>query len=347
MADSTKIVTGKAIGGYFNLELDSRGAFPHDEGILLNTGRNAIEYILRSLGNVTHVYVPYYTCIVVIEPLQKLGIDFSYYHIDKNLEIAEPISVAEGEYIIYTNYFGLKDKYVRELIESGIYKDRLIVDNAMAYYAPAWKDVPTAYCPRKFVGIPDGGIAYINNGIDVQEVDVSYDRVSHLIKRYDLDAEGGYQDFHVNEDGLMGQPIKRMSQFTQALMKSIDYEHVKSLRKRNFAILHKALAGSNALCLPEPDTYECPLIYPYLCNDEGLKKYLISKRIYVATYWPNTYDWCKPEDWERHLADCCLALPIDQRYDEADMQRIIDLIENYNTNMRDYERSNTLRGGGG
>lgn len=329
MADSTKIVTGKAIGGYFNLELDSRGAFPHDDGILLNTGRNAIEYILRSLGNVTHVYVPYYTCIVVIEPLQKLGIDFSYYHINKNLEIAEPISVAEGEYIIYTNYFGLKDKYVRELIESGIYKDRLIVDNAMAYYAPAWRDVPTAYCPRKFVGIPDGGIAYINNGIDVQEVDVSYDRVSHLIKRYDLDAEGGYQDFHVNEDGLMGQPIKRMSQLTQALMKSIDYEHVKSLRKRNFAILHKALAGGNALCLPEPESYECPLIYPYLCNDEGLKNYLISKRIYVATYWPNTYDWCKPEDLEWHLADCCLALPIDQRYDEADMQRIIDEIKTY------------------
>ena len=329
MADSTKIVTSKAIGGYFNLELDSRGSFPHNDGILLNTGRNAIEYILRSLGNVTHVYVPYYTCIVVIEPLEKLGIEFSYYHIDKNLEIADQISVSKGEYVIYTNYFGIKDKYVQDLIESGIYKDHLIIDNAMAYYAPAWKDVPIAYCPRKFVGIPDGGIAYMNNGIDVLEVDVSYDRVSHLIMRYDLDAEGGYQDFHVNEDGLMGLPIKRMSQFTQALMKSIDYEQVKSIRKRNFAILHKALGESNALCLPEPDTYECPLIYPYLCNDEGLKKYLISKRIYVATYWPNTYDWCKSGDWEWHLADCCLALPIDQRYDESDMLRIIEEIKTY------------------
>ena len=50
--------TSKAIGGYFNLELVSHGSFPHDDGILLNTGRNAIEYILRSLGEVKHVYVP-------------------------------------------------------------------------------------------------------------------------------------------------------------------------------------------------------------------------------------------------------------------------------------------------
>jgi len=319
----------KAIGGYFNLELASYGTFPHSDGVLLNTGRNAIEYILRSFGEVKHVYVPYYTCIVVVEPLQKLGIDYIFYRIDDKLEIADSVSLSDGEYIIYTNYFGLKDAYVKALIDSGIYKDHLIIDNAMAFYAPVWSGIPTAYCPRKFVGIPDGGIAYTNKSVEVAETDCSYDRVSHLIKRYDLDAEGGYQDFQTNEDKLMGQPIKYMSKLTRSLMESVVYEKVKNLRKRNFAILHNALGDSNKLVLPEDGTYECPLIYPYLCDDEGLKKYLISQRIYVATYWPNIYDWCKKGDWEWHLADCCLALPIDQRYDANDMQRIIDAIKSF------------------
>lgn len=329
MADSTKIVTGKAIGGYFNLELDSRGAFPHDDGILLNTGRNAIEYILRSLGNVAHVYVPYFTCNVVVEPLEKLGIPYSLYHINDRLEIGEELCLSDGEYIIYTNYYGVKDEYIKSLIDTAIYKDHLIIDNSMAYFAPAWRDVPTVYCPRKFVGIPDGGIAYVNNGIEVLEQDYSYDRVSHLIKRYDLDAEGGYQDFHANEDKLTGLPIKRMSKFTQSLMESIDYDRVKELHKRNFAILHNALGYNNKLLLPKEGTYECPHVYPYVCDDAGLKNYLISKRIYVPTYWPTVYDWCKPDDWEWHLADCCLALPIDQRYGDEDMQRIIDEIKSH------------------
>lgn len=33
------------IGGYFNFELRKNGSFPHDNGILLNSGRNALEVI--------------------------------------------------------------------------------------------------------------------------------------------------------------------------------------------------------------------------------------------------------------------------------------------------------------
>jgi hypothetical protein len=37
----------KAIGGYFELELQS-GLFPHSEATLLNSGRACFEYILRA-----------------------------------------------------------------------------------------------------------------------------------------------------------------------------------------------------------------------------------------------------------------------------------------------------------
>ena len=51
----------KAIGGYFELADYEEGCvFPHQDGILLNTGRNALEYILRSIGEVKHIC---YDCV--------------------------------------------------------------------------------------------------------------------------------------------------------------------------------------------------------------------------------------------------------------------------------------------
>ena len=56
------------IGGYFELADYERGTgFPHNEGFLLNTGRNALEYILRSIGVINRVFLPYYTSFYLIK----------------------------------------------------------------------------------------------------------------------------------------------------------------------------------------------------------------------------------------------------------------------------------------
>ena len=57
-----------SIGGYFSLELQRNKSFLHNDGILLNTGRNALEYILRALGDVQLIYIPYYTCLLYTSP---------------------------------------------------------------------------------------------------------------------------------------------------------------------------------------------------------------------------------------------------------------------------------------
>ena len=62
----------QAIGGYFELaDYEQGDGFPHQDGILLNTGRNALEYILRCIGEVKRVYLPYYTCEVVKKKKKK------------------------------------------------------------------------------------------------------------------------------------------------------------------------------------------------------------------------------------------------------------------------------------
>jgi len=86
----------KEIGGYFELaDYEQADNFPHKKGILLNTGRNALEYILRSIKKIKCLYLPYYTCEVVLEPINRLGIPYRCYHINSQFEIADSRSFTE------------------------------------------------------------------------------------------------------------------------------------------------------------------------------------------------------------------------------------------------------------
>lgn len=312
----------EAIGGYFSLELSMREEY-HRDALRLNTGRNCLEYILRA-KKYDKVYLPYYTCDVVLEPIKKLNLPYEFYHINLQLEINDRITLKESEALLYTNYFGLKQRYVEQLAEK--IGSRLIVDNTQAFYAKPLAGIDTFYTCRKFFGVPDGAYLYCDKALDEKmEQDYSYDRVAHLVKRIDLSAEDGFKDFRRVDDGLDNQPIRKMSKLTKRMMQSIDYEAAARRRGANFQVLHEALGKDNNLEMHlEEDAV--PMVYPYLVPVEGLREKLIENKIFIARYWPNVLVWTTKDDIEYLLACQMQPLPIDQRYGEGDMKRIIDLI---------------------
>ncbi len=310
------------IGGYFSLELPHREEF-HKGALRLNTGRNCLEYILRA-RNYSKVYIPYYTCDVLLEPFRKLDVKYEYYRIDRNLEMADTVSVQADEALLYTNYFGLKQDYVEQLARE--FGSHLIIDDTQAFYAKAIEGVDTFYSCRKFFGVPDGAYLYTDARLEIDlPVDVSNDRMAFLLKRIDLGAEAGYVDFRQLGKLLAGQPVKRMSNLTRRLMCGIDYEKAARRRQENYQYLHNALAAGNHLQL-RVDAASVPMVYPYLIEDRTVKARLISNKVFVATYWPNVLEWCKPEDWEYNLAERTVFLPVDQRYGPDEMNQVINLI---------------------
>lgn len=312
-----------AIGGYFSLELPLREEY-HKDAIRLNTGRNCFEYILRARGY-KKVYVPYYTCEAVMEPINKLGIPYEYYHIDTHFEIRDRFTLKADEALLYTNYFGLKQHYVKQVaLKEG---SRLIVDNTQAFYAKPLDGIDTFYTCRKFFGVADGAYLYCDAVLDGEiEQDYSYDRMAHLLKRIDLSAEEGYADFRRADDGLDNQPIRKMSRLTRRIMQSVDYEAAAKKRRENFMILHTALGGENNLELPLGED-AVPMVYPFLAPIKGLREKLIENQVFVATYWPNVH-LLESYELEYDLATKIVPLPCDQRYGEKEMHRIIELIEN-------------------
>ena len=321
----------KAIGGYFELADFEEGCkFPHENGILLNTGRNALEYILRSKGEVKGVYLPYYTCEVVLEPLKKLHIPWVFYHTNSRFEIEDDIYPKEGEYIIANNYFGIKDEYINKLAEK--YGDHLIVDCAQALFAKPNPGVNYFYSTRKFVGVADGGVAYLGkaetSSVTVTEMECTVDHDSHLYKRKEFGAEAGFADYQENEKKLDNQPIRWMSDTTRRILDHIDFDKLISCRRRNFSLLHNALNDKNFLVLPAIETFVCPMVYPFVTRiDRDLRNELIYNKVFVARYWPNVLQLGN-FDTEYQMATRVIPIPCDQRYGEDEMNRIIEIIIN-------------------
>lgn len=300
------------------------GEHYHRNAIRLNTASNCFEYVLRA-RNYAKVYIPYYTCGVMLVPIRKLHIEHEFYHIDEKLEPTNLPKLDANEAFLYTNYFGLKQDCVKRLVSE--YGSQLIVDDAQAFYAEPLEGIDTFYSARKFFGVPDGAYLYIDNPLRQEfEQDCSYNRMAHLLKRIDLGPEAGYQDFRTNEELLCNQEIKRMSRLTEALLCGIDYESAKRKRRENYVVLDNALKDSNLIHLKMDDD-AVPMVYPYLTKDKSLRQRLIDNKVFVATYWPNVSKWATEDLLERELLEGLLPLPIDQRYGIKKMDEMDKIIK--------------------
>lgn len=317
------MTNNKCIGGYFELELKS-GKEYYQNLIRLNTGRAAFEYILRA-KDYRKVYLPYYTCEVMLEPVNKLKLDVEFYHIDSDFKPFMDLSlIGDDEVMVFTNYFGICDQQVRVIATSPI---NLIIDNSQAFFSKQIDGCDTFYSARKFFGVPDGAYLSTDVKLNIQlEREDSFLRIKHLIERIEKGAEYAYTIFKENNASFTNSPIKLMSRGTQRILESINYDEVIDQRIENFQYLHSNLKRSNKLKLML-EQQEVPMIYPYYTEDDGLKGKLISNKIFVATYWPNIYQWTMPDSVEFLNAKNIIALPIDQRYSTIDMKEILRVIE--------------------
>ena len=319
----------KPIGGYFSLELNN-GWERHHDALRLNAGRYALEYILKA-RKYSKVYIPYYICDSVLQPFKRLGVKYEFYHINEQLEPATKLHPKDDEAVLYVNYFGLKNR----LADTFCYAYRnTILDCTQAFYSehgnkydsPEW-NCDTFYSCRKYFGVPDGAYLYTNCLLDEElQQDESFERMMFLTKRIDRSPQEGYADFHANDKALSTVGMRRMSKLTETMMCSIDYSEKANRRIHNFHVLDKALRDTNRFQWPM-DYGTVPLVYPYYVeNGAALRQHLIDHQVFCARYWPNVMEWCQPDDWEYRLAENLVCLPIDQRYDEDDMNCILEEI---------------------
>jgi hypothetical protein len=319
----------KEIGGFFELWVEKHKEY-HNRALKVNSGRNAFAYILRKKA-ARKIYLPHYCCDALLEPLRAQNVKYEFYPISQSFEPIFDRILSPDEYLLYINYFGICNAMVKRAVDRF---GSVIVDNSQAFFSSPLKNINTFYSPRKYFGVADGGYLYADEEIkESMSQDVSYQRYLYLLKRLDTTANETYPMFLEHEAGISTLPLLQMSRITRTILASIDYAYVKRKRNTNFRFLHKELKHLNELSLSMNDV-SGPHVYPFLIGVDGLREYLISKKIYVATYWREVLtrtDLCSHENYlARHL----VPLPVDQRYGSAAMLQICREIGKYLRKVR-------------
>lgn len=307
----------KEIGGYFEFEELIKNEY-YKNLISLNTGRNALLYILKC-KNIEKIYIPYYLCDVIYETLEKNNYKYDFYRITQNFLPDFDKKLLEHEYLYIVNYYGqISNKKLLELKQK--YKN-IIVDNTHAFFQEALKEIATIYNCRKWFGVPDG--AYLSIDINLNEklkIDFSKNRTVHLLGRYEGVASDYYSYFKEVDEKFRAEEIKLMSKLTKNILGAIDYEKIKEIRKENYQYLYNQFKNINKLKLNE---VEIPFGYPlYLDNVEEIRKHLIKNKIYIPILWPNVLKESSKESIEYKYSKNILLIPCDQRYNLKDMEYI-------------------------
>lgn len=309
----------KEIGGYIEFEYFN-GKMLHEDGIKLNCGRNALEYLIQANG-IKKILMPCFMCDSCDDVLEKNDVRVRLYHID--IDFKPVLDYLEDEEWLYVvNFYGqLSKEYLYYLKEK---YPRMIVDNAQAYFDEPVPGIPSIYTCRKFFGVTDGAILYSNKTIEVCEQDESFKRMQFLLGRFERSASEFYMDYVNNNNMFKRAGIKRMSKLTENLLHGINYDEIRKIRTENFRYLHKELSGMNKLSLVIP---EGPFMYPFFVEKGNeLRKALQEDKIFIPTLWPAVFNRCNENELEYSMAQNILPLPVDQRYGINEMAYVVEMI---------------------
>lgn len=318
-----------AIGGYFEFELPRARTFMYQGALKYQSARAAFLALLR-VAKPKRVWMPYYICDAMVAPVRAFGAEICFYSLDQHLGIAEDITLDSADLLLYVNYFGVCSKQVEKVLAQ-FNPLQIVLDFSQAFFVAPKNCLATIYSPRKFFGLPDGGLLFTQMAIDFPKVidESSENRIKHLFIRLGGAAELGYLDYKLAEETLNVFEPKQMSKLTERIFGAIDFVAARTQRNKNFTILHENLGQRNCLKV-DLDEVDGAMCYPFFSNNDLLKSILLTSRIFIPTYWPDILTKPDIPNFESELVNKIHPLPCDQRYVEDDMDKICGLLHGLN-----------------
>lgn len=319
------IMNNETFGGYLPLELPTPVAHYYPAAKCYMSARTALCHFLTTFRP-ERMWLPHLICHSVIDAVRLANVEIVWYHLDDKFFAILPPELNEKEYIFYVDYLGQGVLQKNELLRR-YPKGQIIFDNSQAFYAPPLPVLATLYSPRKFFGLPDGGLLITSLPLPPPELhdSASLNRVSHLLLQHNFDIREGYSAFQQAELTLENTPVSGMSQLSERLLLSIDYFSIKQKRERNFKLLHERLKGINSFPL-NLDSPQGPLCYPLYFPARSLHSVLIKNGVFVPTYWKEVLQHVPAESVEAKFVKYMVAIPCDQRYSQGDIERLSKVI---------------------
>ncbi|GKU26932.1 DegT/DnrJ/EryC1/StrS family aminotransferase [Clostridium folliculivorans] len=347
----------KPIGGEFWFQLDefNNKNKSETEGTLLSGGQSAIKFILDkiNLEKDEVMLLPAYLCPSILQWFNKKRLNIVFYKINSDLSIDLDylrmcVDKNKVKAIFFINYFGFyhNDDTLTQLEKfknDGI----ILIEDAVQML---WKEPSKKFIGnfvfnslRKFVPIDGSIVVGCSDKLKTEEVD---DYLSLMYKA--RMSKTLYQCFGIGkEEEFLGifnsaeecyykrEEYQLIDKQSLDLINRLDIEFIKDRRQENYIYLINELNNHGVKSLFQYSDGAIPVGLPILVNNRDvIRKELRRKNIYCPVHWDirNEY-WVKDFTDSYNIADKILTLPIDQRYDKVDMDRLIGelvgLIEQY------------------
>ena len=306
---------------------------------LLLNARSGIWSVVQGL-RLSQVWMPSYLCSVMVAAVDPQRCRLRFYEVDYDLEIREDRwirNVAPGDLVVFVDYFGFStDRRCMALVKER--KAWVLEDACQAMLSKHVGEGAdwVLYSPRKFVGVPDGGILRIrcdgfDEAIDAQRPPALWwlNAFDAVLQRRDFDRGSPCRDwFQQFQKAEAESPVGHyaMSELSRAILThSIDYSAHAKQRRKNYAFLLNRL-GDYAMFPHLPEDV-VPLGFPIrIASRDSVRNRLFQHRIYPPVHWPIAGIVPAKFSDSHRLAEDIMTLPCDQRYALDDMDRMASLV---------------------
>lgn len=329
-------------------------SFDQNQGIVLPdkvmdytftfSGRTSLETVLKNEPQIRKAMLPSYCCDSIIEPFRKKGIQVCYYDVNFEDGLQIKLDVQDDiDVILWCNYFGYRVQMpdLKEFINDG---GIVIEDITHSFFSKEKFHAQSQYLVasiRKWEPVLCGGYcASVRGKLKYKPIKVPpksfLEKKKHamVLKSAFLNGDNNIskdtflQEFADSNKWLSTNYSElSVDDESRKILDSIDWGEEYRIRRDNAKVLYAGLKNKDYIQLIfEEKEMDCPLFVPIVIKNgkrEIIRKRLIDNRIYCPIHWPKPHTECKS-----NLYDLELSLICDQRYGEADMNRIISVICN-------------------
>lgn len=349
----------KEIGSIFPLsnqaicEAEAEEMHLPDDKVYYSLCREALSDIAVSLSSSNRkVLIPAYTCQTVITPFKEAGWECIFFPVKKDLRIdipgfLETVSLHNPSAIVIHPYFGMELNAEEESALQIASQDATIVlDLTQCLFSS--KRYPfvafTVGSYRKWLPIPDGGFLESNYGpfpisqpkdenTEFTEREIA---AMYLRGQYFSNTEQRTKTISIHlskaADHLAESNIipHRISSVAYNLLKKEVFDIVQQSRIRNFTFLYQHIQDCDKVkkvCQNLADLTTAPLYFTiYVSDRASLQRLLARNAIYAPVIWSVRDEKLLINEEVRYIFSHVLAIPCDQRYNEDDMQRVVEII---------------------
>ncbi len=354
----------KDIGSIFPLYDSDLQTVPVEDGRAVNNDlvyfslcREALYAIADSLCKTNkRVLLPAYTCDTVITPFKELGWECHYFSVDKNLRMNSDSVRAQYKQhqislIVVHPYYGMElnqeeEALLKELHEQGC---RIVVDVTQGIYTKQNLDFVDYYVGsyRKWFKVPDGaflkskqGAASIpqplveNDDFVAVQTSAMYLRGAYFRSQNQLIKDISIK-LNKKAEGQIDHHITphKMSSFSYSIFKEKREDQCQTSRVENYRYLFENLSKIEEIevvCRDMGEVKTAPLYFTFYTQDrKALQLALAEEHIYAPVIWPVVYDEVIIDESIRYIYDSLLAIPIDQRYTQEDMAKVVEIINRH------------------